>query len=427
MRRRTPIAIIGGRGPHGLALHLLLRDRGLEGTYTLIDDAAEWLPSYGTQGPMQHVTHLRSPNEFDFTLGDSSRSMAAWRDARGEHPLSDVYSLAMANDAHFNEHEASERHRARRSDFHAYASDLARCSHADDHVVQGRVTNATPKADGWTLELDTGDEVDATVLLVAVGVGRQRYIPEKWRDWWFQLPDSLRRHSFDGAPEASSRPRHVAIVGSSNSSTWETAIAYADNGAHVTLLSRHPNPVERQFPFPTRWCSPDTITSFANKSNSDRKRMLKKAHIPRSTVPGSAERASKREIRIKHHARVRHIDEAFGQAQVVYDEASSGRKVERFDLVVAATGASPRIRELPFLAHAARSTKAPVNVGGPTRNTPILDPIGRWKGLPPIYPLGAFAFGRVGYAALTLASASHVLPLMLDDIASDAGLTPSRA
>lgn len=422
MRRRTPIAVIGGRGPHGLALHLLLRDRGLEGAYILIDGATEWLPNYGANGPMQHVNHLRSPNEFDFTLGNPSRSMTTWRNAQGERPLSSVYSLIMANDASFNERRASERHRARRVDFYAYANDLAQRSNADQHVIQGNVTRARPNADGWALTLDTGDEIDATVLIVAIGISRQRYLPETWRDWWTRLPNALRRHSFDGPPEDSTRPRNVAVIGSSNSSTWETAISYADQGAHVTLLSRHPNPVERQFPFPTRWCNPHAITHFASKSNGERQRTLKKVHVPRSTVPGSVDRAAERDIRIKHHVRVRHVDEAFGKAQVVYDDASRGRTVERFDLIVAATGASPRIREVPFLSQAARSSKAPVNVGGPARNTPILDAAGRWKRLPPIYPMGAFAFGRVGYSALTLASASHVLPLMLDDILNDAGV-----
>ncbi|MDR9390577.1 MAG: hypothetical protein RI554_00955 [Trueperaceae bacterium] len=268
--------------------------------------------------------------------------------------------------------------------------------------------------------------VDATVLLVAVGVATQRYLPEPWRDGWTRLPRTLRRHSFDGPP-ADPLPRHVAVIGSSNSSTWETALAYADRGAHVTLLSRHPHPVERQFPFPTRWCDPNVITRFARRSNGERRRILKNMHVPRSAVPGSADRASERGIRVEHHTRVRHVDEVFGQAQVVFDQAPQGRQVERYDLVVAATGASPRIRDLPFLAEAASSAKAPVNVGGPARNTPILDAAGRWKGLPPIYPLGAFAFGRVGYAALTLASASHVLPLMLDDILEDAGLTSPDA
>lgn len=60
---RVPMAVIGGRGPHGLALHLLLSDLGLAGVARLIDPSPEWLPLYAATGAAHAVEHLRSPAE----------------------------------------------------------------------------------------------------------------------------------------------------------------------------------------------------------------------------------------------------------------------------------------------------------------------------------------------------------------------------
>lgn len=427
MNLEVPLVVIGGRGPHGLAWHLLMRDRGLEGSYALVDHAKEWLPSYGSRGPMQHTEFLRSPHEFDFALGAPSRSMHQWRDGQGQAPLANVYTLAQAEDAAFNEHDSSDVNRAPRKAFHAYAQDVAFKTQAHQHVIHGRVTCAEPKPDGWMIQLDGGRQVHARVILLATGIAPHRYVPERWRTWWRHLPDELKRHSFDGPPARSVAGRRVAILGSSNSSSWETALSYASLGAKVTLLSRHPNPVERQFPFPVWWVDPTEISAFAARPSVERLRILKKTHIPRSAVPGTHRRARSAGIRIVHHARVRHVSEVWSSAQVVYDVSAKPRSVERFDLIVAATGASPRIRDVPFLRAAAQTCRAPVHTSGPARNTPILDHDGRWKNLPPIYPLGAFMFGRVGYAALTLASATRVLPLMMDPILHDAGIKATRS
>jgi hypothetical protein len=99
-----------------------------------------------------------------------------------------------------------------------------------------------------------------------------------------------------------------------------------------------------------------------------------------------------------------------------------GEHAEIFDLLVAATGVSPRLRELPLIADAVRTHRAPVVVGGPVRYRLILDDSGRWKNLPPLYPMGAHAVMRAGFGANTLASATVYLPLTLPHILKDAGL-----
>ena len=93
----VPITVIGGRGPHGLALHLWMRDRGLEGSYALVDPAPAWLPLYADGGLARFTDHLRSPRELDFALGDPARAMGAWTDAGGRWrnlpPIYPIYPL----------------------------------------------------------------------------------------------------------------------------------------------------------------------------------------------------------------------------------------------------------------------------------------------------------------------------------------------
>ena len=97
-------------------------------------------------------------------------------------------------------------------------------------------------------------------------------------------------------------------------------------------------------------------------------------------------------------------------------------QTELFDHLVAATGALPQARTLPYLTEAACRAKAPIIVGGVGRKRPILDDVGRWKNLPPLYPLGAHALMRAGHVANTLASATVYLPLTLPHILEDAGI-----
>ncbi len=422
-RHTVPIAVIGGRGPHGLALHLWMKDRGLEGAYALVDPAACWLPTYAPDGPMGTVRQLRSPRELDFALGDPTRAMTAWRDERGHAPLADVYGLDDAEDRSFNELEATPTVRAARLDFWRYANDIAVRSGADAHVTHAAVRRLEPRGDGWRLHLDRGGPLDARAVVLATGLAPHRYLPESWNAWWRHLPAGNAVHALGFRPDPDRLARReVAVLGSSNLAAWETAIACAEAGARVTLLCRKPSPVERQLPIPAWWLRRDGVGAFAARPAKERLRILRRTPIPRSAVPGSTARAHDLGVRVRFHARVRYATGLWGGVQVQYLLPGGHEVAERYDLVVAATGATARIRELPFLREAARAARAPVVVGGPARHAPILDARGRWKNLPALYPMGSHAFARVGYAAHTLASASVALPLTMPSILADAGL-----
>ena len=424
LESEIPITVVGGRGPHGLALHLLMQSMGQSG-YALVDPAPNWLPLYGPKGPMQSTGFLRSPRELDFSFSCSKRAMTAFVDKDGSYPLANVYSLKDAACRGFNE-STTEAQRAPRAAFWRYANCIAKRSEADHHVVNSTVTKLEPAGNRWRVHLSDGEVFVTRVILMATGLMPHLYIPEPWRVWWHQLPAQQKHHAFKlNVISERFKGAKVAVIGSSNIATWEVAIKLAEVGARVTLLSRHLNPVERQLPFAPFWFELEAIRDFMQLPWQKRKRALKNPRIPASAMPGMAAKAAALGVRVQYYARVQHASELWGGVQLVY-KTTSGSQIEHFEHIVAATGVRPNLRDLPCLADAAREHKAPIIVSGVGRYRPILDDAGRWKNLPPLYPLGAHALTRAGHAASTLASATVYLPLTLPYILEDAGLATAQ-
>jgi NAD(P)-dependent dehydrogenase (short-subunit alcohol dehydrogenase family) len=419
----VPLTVIGGRGPHGLTLHLWLQDRDLTG-YRLVDAADDWLLLYGPSGPMQAVGELRSPRELDFSLGCAERGMAHFTDEDGSQPLAGVYSLQDAACETFNL-STTPAHRAPRLAFWRYANCVARRSGADAHVLKGEVVRLEPLSgrsqDSWRVPLADGRSFGTAAVVLATGLGPHLRIPLPWQAWRQHLPEANRAHALKLRYADDLAGKRLAVTGSANLATWEAAIRAAEQGAKVTLLSRAPAPIEWQLPFPGGWFREATMAAFMALPAQKRLRILKKTHIPNTALPGLAARAEALGVRVLHHARVQYASPLWGGVQLQYRTAS-GECAEYVDLLVAATGVAPRLKELPLIADAARAYKAPVVVGGPVRHRPILDDSGRWKNLPPLYPMGAHALMRAGFGANTLASATVYLLLTLPHIVKSAGL-----
>jgi len=421
-----PLTVVGGRGPHGLALHLWLQDRGVTG-YRLVDAADDWLPLYGLAGPMQAVGELRSPRELDFSFGRPERGMTEFIDEDGSRPLAGVYSLADAACETFNLSTTPE-HRAPRLAFWRYANCVARRSGADAHVLKGEVVRLKPLSrpvqDTWQVHLADGGSFETAAVVLAMGLQPYLRIPLPWQVWWQHLPEKNRVHALELRYADDLAGKRVAVAGSANIATWEAALQAARRGAKVMLLSRAHTPIEWQLPFPGGWFQEEGMAAFMALPAQKRLHILKKTHIPNTALPGLAARAEALGVRVLHYARVQYAAPLWGGVQLQY-KTVKGDHAEHFDLLVAATGVSPRLKELPLIADAARTHKAPVVVGGPVRHHPILDDSGRWKNLPPLYPMGAHALMRAGFGANTLASATVYLPLTLPHILKDAGLKDS--
>lgn len=381
----VPLTVVGGRGPHGLALHLWLRDRGLNEGYALVDAADDWLPLYGPNGPMQAVGELRSPRELDFALGCEDRAMTRFTDSDGSRPLENVYSLKDAACETFNL-STTPAQRAPRLAFWRYANRVARESGADAHVIRGEVVRleplSGPKGDAWRVHLKGGESFQSAAVVLATGLRPHLRIPLPWRSWWARLPEGTAVHALGFRYPDSLAGKRVAVLGSANIATWEAAVRAAQQGAKVTLLSRAYAPIEWQLPFSGGWFTAAGMADFTALPAAKRLRVLKKTFIPNTSLPGHAARAAKLGVRVCHHARVRYASPLWEGVQLQY-RTPTGDHAEYFDLLVAATGVAPRLRELPLIAEAASLCKAPVVVGGPARHRPILDDTGRWKNLPP--------------------------------------------
>ncbi|MGL4608852.1 MAG: FAD-dependent oxidoreductase [Trueperaceae bacterium] len=415
-----PLTVIGGRGPHGLALHLWMQERGLTG-YKLVDAAPHWLPLYGPDGPMKAVGYLRSPKELDFSLGNLSRAMSHFQDDDGSSPLENVYSLNDAVNDTFNK-STTEANRAPRLAFWKYANCIAKTSGADEHVIQAKVERLEPVGQCWNVHLSNGDTFTTRAVVLATGLRPHLRIPRPWQLWWQHLPREQAHHALACDYKAEQfANKKVAVLGSSNIATWEAAIKLAQVGAKVTLLSRAVNPIEWQLPFDPQWFTENFMKTFIARDAKERLRILRKIHVPASALPGMEQRALDLGVKIYHYARVVYATPLWNSVQLQY-KLTTGNKAEMFDALVAATGVSPKLRELPMLSNAAQEYKAPIVVGGPVRNRPILDERGRWKNLPPLYPMGSHALTRAGLAANTLASAVVYLPLTMPNILQDAGL-----
>jgi hypothetical protein len=419
-----PLTVIGGRGPHGLALHLWMQERGLSG-YKLVDAAPHWLPLYGPDGPMKAVGHLRSPRELDFSLGNPSRAMVHFAEADGSNPLANVYSLNDADNDAFNE-TTTEANRAPRLAFWNYANCIAKTSGADEHVIEAKVEKLSSTGSDskhWNVHLSNGETFTTNAVVLATGLRPHLRIPRPWQLWWQHLPKEQAHHALACDYKAEHfTNKKVAVLGSSNIATWEAAIKLAKVGAKVTLLSRALNAIEWQLPFGSHWFTETFMKTFMTKDAKERVRILRKTHVPASALPGMEQKALELGVNVHHYARVLYGTPLWNGVQLLY-RLQSGEKTELFDAVVAATGVSPKLRDLPMISQTAQECKAPVIVGGAVRNRPILDDKGRWKNLPPLYPMGSHALMRSGLAANTLASAVVYLPLTMPDILQDAGLT----
>jgi hypothetical protein len=397
-----------------------MQERGLTG-YKLVDAAPHWLPLYGPDGPMKAVGYLRSPKELDFSLGNDSRAMSHFTDEDGSRPLANVYSLNDADDDTFNE-STTEANRTPRLAFWKYANCIAKTSGADEHVVQANVDRLEPHGNCWNVHLSNGQAFTTRAIVLATGLRPHLRIPRPWQSWWQHLPKEQAQHALACNYKAEEfANKKVAVLGSSNIATWEAAIKLAQVGANVTLLSRALNPIEWQLPFHPQWFKENFMKAFIAKDAKERLRILRKTHVPASALPGMEKKARDLGATIHHYARVLYGTPFWNGIQLLY-RLQNGEKTEQFDAVVAATGVSPKLRDLPMLSQAAQERKAPVVVGGPIRNRPILDDNGRWKNLPPIYPMGSHALMRAGLAANTLASAVVYLPLTMPHILEDAGL-----
>ena len=137
--------------------------------------------------------------------------------------------------------------------------------------------------DGVVVELDSGERLSASRVVLAIGGGDQ---PE-WPEW---APKNDPRVSHVFAPDFDGWPTSKESVGvfGGGISGAQIALRLAAEGHEVHLVSRHALR-EHQFDSEPGWLGPRFMTGFASESDMDRRRTI----ISSAPWFGSTGRASR--------------------------------------------------------------------------------------------------------------------------------------
>lgn len=231
--------------------------------------------------------------------------------------------------------------------------------------------------------------------------------------------------------------KRVVVVGSSNLTAWETATSAAQLGAQVTMLVRAQRPTVQTLPFDATWFTETCVRHFSQLPQAQRLRKLN-CYRPKSIMPITLQEACERQIKVHVGAKVRSAVEDGRGVQILYawsgctldtdnshpeqvitkQIARSGEHSVHADIMIAATGPTLRLKDNPLVNEVARAYRAPIFTQGMQTHLPILTqtPLGAWKNLPPLFPMGAYAQGTAGLAANSMASATVYLPLVLEQL-----------
>jgi NADPH-dependent 2,4-dienoyl-CoA reductase/sulfur reductase-like enzyme len=170
------------------------------------------------------------------------RPMDSWRSHMPEGMLlkSDPFASNLSDPqdfytlAHYSDEQAipyNESEPVRLDVFYNYG--LAFQKRCVPRLVDVQVTNVERTGDEFVVSLDTGDKVSARRVVIAIGVGPFRYVPEILGT----LPTRFVSHSFDHSDLSGFSGVRVAVVGG-GASAIDLAGLLHQRGCDVVLVSR---------------------------------------------------------------------------------------------------------------------------------------------------------------------------------------------
>jgi hypothetical protein len=198
---RCDVAVIGA-GPYGLAAAAHLRAAGMA-TRAFGQSMAFWRRNMPKGMKLRHATGISHP-----TGSFSLEAFASVDSAAGIRPLPI-------------------------ETFIAYAEWFQQ--QAVPNLDRRKVTRVAPAADGFALQLEGGEVVEAGRVVVALGLKNQDFRPAQF----IGLPERLVSHSCEHADFSQFRGRRVAVIGRGQSAC-ESAVLLHEAGAEVDLLARGP-------------------------------------------------------------------------------------------------------------------------------------------------------------------------------------------
>jgi FAD-dependent urate hydroxylase len=198
---RCDVAVIGA-GPYGLAAAAHLRVAGLA-TRAFGHTMAFWRRNMPKGMKLRHATGISHPH--------GSFSLEAFADV---DPAAAMRPLPIET-------------------FVAYAEWFQQ--HAVPDLDRRKVTRVMPAAEGFALQLEDGEVIEAGRVVVALGLNKQDFRPPQF----IGLPERLVSHSCEHDDFSHFRGQQVAVIGRGQSAC-ESAVLLHEAGADVDLIARGP-------------------------------------------------------------------------------------------------------------------------------------------------------------------------------------------
>lgn len=230
---------------------------------------------------------------------------------------------------------------------------------------QRQVVAIEPSTNGFLLRLEDGEILTARSVVVAVGVGHFRHIPEIFKG----LPSEFVSHSVEHRDLTQFRGRSVAVIGRGASGV-DIASLLCDQGVDVQLIARKPTIAFHEPPAPggrsllnrLRWPESGIGNGWRSRFLADapwafhhlpERLRLKVVRVHLPPAPGwfmkdrTVGRVPLQLGQTPQQAEIRD-----GRMQLSLVDANGMRRLLTVDHVISATGFKTDLRRLPFLDEA---------------------------------------------------------------------------
>lgn len=393
--------MVGG-GVHGVHLAIRLLDAGLASTETLalLDPGARPLEAWLCRAERIGMDYLRSPIAHHL----APRPQDLGRFLKRDRPL-----LRRPATRGPNRRPSLEL-------FQAHACHLMEQFELDIVWRRGRAVGLGPSEHGlgWAVQTDAGTSFTAASVVLALGADGALAWPG-WAGPGAVDPRVSHLLSAEGVVEDPQPGERVAIVGGGLTAA-QAAVRWAEGGADVTVLARHPVRVAR-YDTDSGWLGPKHMRAFWHLSSPRRRREVIDAARNRGTMTSEVARRLHL-LRAEGAVRwdcvdVRSLEASASEVSLTLRPVDAGGPLreQSFRRILLATGSGPARPGGAWLDRAAGLAGLPVAPCG----FPVPDSFLRWA--PGLYVTGALAELVVGPVARNIAGAQRCADRILASFA----------